>query len=76
MLKLHAWMAEDRKPKKQPNSEDPFSCLATIDMDRGLYGRACARKFRMWGAVVPFLGELDPRLTVWPGPRTTCQVSS
>ena len=43
---------------------DPYSRLATIDMDRGLYGRKqslYARKFRMWGLLCPFPwgGELD-----------------
>jgi len=51
---------------------DPSSRLATINMDRGLYGRTQA-----CGAAVPLSVARagSPSYTVWPGPRRTCMPS-
>jgi len=61
---------------------DPSSRLATINMDRGLYGRRplpASVNFEC-GAAVPLsvVQARSPSYTVWPGPRRipACQVSS
>jgi len=40
-------------------------------------GKACARKFRKWWAVVPLSvrGAGSPSSITWPGPRPTCTSS-
>jgi len=54
---------------------DPPSRLATIDMDRGLYGRrqSLRPKISNVEAAVPLSvgGAASPSYTVWPGPRPT-----